>query len=461
MRIVAVALQVSLFKLRHAGQRLFAVAHAVRFEVGLSHHIKTVLVTEVVPTRVVRIVAGTHRVDVELLHHADVLHHALHTHHVAPVGVEFVAVGPLDQNRLAVDQQLCAFHFHLAEAHVLRQAFQHLLPVAQIHAQCIEVRSLCRPFERVFNVPEHFGLLLTEPDCLRLHRVALFVSKGEHGLFSLAVLRSEAHGERTVAVIVGEVGRDEEVGNVALRTGIEINLAGNAGETPEVLVLEIGTVAPAHHLHGNEVVLAHYEVRRKVEFSGHFGILTVAHELAIHPHAEIGSGRAYMEIDLLSLPVCRHLDGTAVRPRVVVLLLHEGGIGMELRGPGIANIFIDRVAVAVEFKQSGHREEFPAAVVVASLEEVLGSIIVMEGEMELPLAFQGEVTRRFLLVGCCGCGHRLISKEVRMRSQGVHPVHGRVEPIRRLPLLALGTARQHRCCGQCQNGTSGCHSLEI
>ena len=43
------------------------------------------------------------------------------------------------------------------------------------------------------------------------------------------------------------------------RTSIEIHLTGDTREAPEVLVLEIRTIAPTHHLHGNEV-LARLEI---------------------------------------------------------------------------------------------------------------------------------------------------------------------------------------------------------
>ena len=75
------------------GQRAVAVAHAVALEVGLGSQVNTVFVAEVVPTRVIGIVTGTHGVDVQLLHDLDVLNHAVHRDDVATVGIELVAVG--------------------------------------------------------------------------------------------------------------------------------------------------------------------------------------------------------------------------------------------------------------------------------------------------------------------------------------------------------------------------------
>ena len=48
------------------------------------------------------------------------------------------------------------------------------------------------------------------------------------------------------------------------RCGIEIHLAGDTREAPEVLILEIRAVAPAHDLHGDKV-LAWLQIFREIE----------------------------------------------------------------------------------------------------------------------------------------------------------------------------------------------------
>ena len=90
--VCLVTLQVHQLVVLTLGQRSLAVAHAVTLDVGLGRHVEPVLVAQVVPAGVVRIVTCPHGVDVELLHNPDVLNHALHAHHVAAVGVQLVAV---------------------------------------------------------------------------------------------------------------------------------------------------------------------------------------------------------------------------------------------------------------------------------------------------------------------------------------------------------------------------------
>ena len=88
-----VTLQVHLRKVLALSQRTLAITHAVTLYVGLGHHIDACLVAQVVPARIVRIVAGAHGIDVQLLHNAQVLLHALYAHNIASIGVQFVAVG--------------------------------------------------------------------------------------------------------------------------------------------------------------------------------------------------------------------------------------------------------------------------------------------------------------------------------------------------------------------------------
>lgn len=106
LHVAFVALQMRFGVERILGQRLFAVTHAVRLDIGLGHDVESVLVAERVPAGVVGVVARAHGVDVVLLHDADVLQHAPLGDVIAVVGVHLMPVGALDQHRPAVDEQL-------------------------------------------------------------------------------------------------------------------------------------------------------------------------------------------------------------------------------------------------------------------------------------------------------------------------------------------------------------------
>ena len=105
----------------------------MRLEVCLGRYIQSILVAQVIPAWVVRIVAGAHRVDVQLLHYFYILYHTLYAYHIAAVGVHLVAVSALNQHGLSVYQQLCVFYFYIAEAHLYGYHLHHALLVFQAY----------------------------------------------------------------------------------------------------------------------------------------------------------------------------------------------------------------------------------------------------------------------------------------------------------------------------------------
>ena len=74
-----------------------------------------------------------------------------------------------------------------------------------------------------------------------------------------------------------------------LRGGIEIDLTGDTCKAPEVLILEVRAIAPAHDLHGDEVT-AWLQVFRDIELGCDLGVLRVAYVLAIDPDEEVARG---------------------------------------------------------------------------------------------------------------------------------------------------------------------------
>ena len=151
LHMAHVALQMGLLVGRVAGQRGGAVAHAVRLDIRLGYHIETILVAEVIPVRIVGIVAGAHGIDVELLHDLDVLLHPLVRHHVAAVRVEFVPVDALDQDAFPVDQQVGALDFDFAEAGVEMEGLQEFPSVVELDIQAIKIGIFGAPLVHVLH----------------------------------------------------------------------------------------------------------------------------------------------------------------------------------------------------------------------------------------------------------------------------------------------------------------------
>ena len=255
--------------------------------VGLGRDVNAVLVAEVVPSWVVRIVARAHGVDVEALHYLDVLYHAVHGHHVASIRIHLVPVGTLYEHRLAVHEQLRVLYLHLSEAHLLRYHLHHVaLAVFHHRLEGEEVRRLGRPLLHVAHHEAHGGLLASaEVGRLPCHDIAAGVEQSElhHGL----PLYPCVYEQLAVLIVVFQVGRHADVLHLHFGVlGEEVALACHAGEAPEVLVLAHGAVAPAEGLEGDEV-LAGVEILGDVKLRRHLRVLGVAHVLAVDEQVHV------------------------------------------------------------------------------------------------------------------------------------------------------------------------------
>ena len=127
-RMVAVAIRhalgavhVRVEPLGGIGERVFSVAHAVRFDIRFIDDIEAVEVAEIVPARIVRIMAGANGVDVEGLHERDIFEHTFLGEGMAGETVMFMTVDALDEDGAVVDAELTVFDLDLAETDVERR----------------------------------------------------------------------------------------------------------------------------------------------------------------------------------------------------------------------------------------------------------------------------------------------------------------------------------------------------
>ncbi len=153
--IAGVALKCGDAEGRMFGKSLVLIAHAVRLDICLGHQIDAIAVAEVIPARVIGIVAGAYGVDVELLHAAYVLNHTFHRHHISAVGVKFVAVGTLDENGQTVDKQLTVLDFDVAKTDIDTYYLRLTLARSESGGERVESRRLGRPSLRARHLNGH------------------------------------------------------------------------------------------------------------------------------------------------------------------------------------------------------------------------------------------------------------------------------------------------------------------
>ncbi|MPM54603.1 hypothetical protein SDC9_101381 [bioreactor metagenome] len=128
-RMIVITTHHALYPLQEAGSPSLIAADAVvvgmRLNIRFIHHIQPVDVAQFIPAFIVGVMAGTHCVEVVLLHQADVLNHAFGGKGFCPELVVFMPVHTLDQNTLAIDQQRPSLDLHFAEPEC--NAMMHLL----------------------------------------------------------------------------------------------------------------------------------------------------------------------------------------------------------------------------------------------------------------------------------------------------------------------------------------------
>ena len=379
------------FESRVLGQGLLFVTHTVRLNVRLADDIEAVTVAEFVPKRVIRIVTGTYCIDIQLLHYLEVANHISLADHISLVRIHFVTVHALDEHRLAVDLELPVLYHHGPEAHALIDTvLSHTPGVPRTDLESIEHRFLCRPWGDAVQSGGNNGLIESllilaggNGRTALIYGVALAVR--EFHVYA-AYAGTELHAEAEFAV---RLRLDAQVLDAGFRTGIYIGIPRQAAHTPEVLVLEIGAVAPAENLQRNQVV-AFDKISAYVKTGVQLAVLAVSHLFSIDPHAYVGGGAAYAEEDIPLLPGIVPLEVTAVLAHMIVLYRRYGRIALVVAVPGVIVVEIHRVAVAVELPHTRNRHSVPGAVVEVGAVEIAGAAVYVFVPLEIPYAVQAE-----------------------------------------------------------------------
>ena len=131
---------------------VFRIQDTMTFDVCLAYHVETVLIAELIPLRIVRIVRGTHSIDVELLHHLHILHHLTDAEGSAVYCIVLLSVHTLDGDGYTVYQKLSVLHFDGTETERLCHTLLYsTIPVGSIDDEGVEIRTLGTPRLHVFQ----------------------------------------------------------------------------------------------------------------------------------------------------------------------------------------------------------------------------------------------------------------------------------------------------------------------
>ena len=422
-------------------QRPVSVAHAVGLDIGLIHDVETVTVTHIVPAGVVGIVTGTHSIDIKALHYLYIPQHLLLRDQIPALRAHLVPVGALDEHRLTVDQKLAVLYLHLAESHIDGHLVRHSVLTHGHSLQAVQPGSLSRPFAWGAHIGRSFELTV----------LSYLSHRGPHGLSfrgpqrksdsSHSVRHITLYRKTAVAVRRIQVRYSLHCLHALLGPGVHITFPGDTGKPPEILVLKISAVTPAENLERKQIVPGLYEVS-DVKHGLQFAVLAVTHVLTVDIKGDIGGYRAEMYEDVpVPDPVLRYLDRSPVGSDMVLELRHMRRVILEEIAPGISDIEVQGIAIAVEFPDSGNRHGAPSAVIVVRPVVIHRTVPGILHPVEFPDTVQRD-RLRIINVECSAHRHT-----VDLIHSGIAPDRVRIKSpasVVRLGLCSYAERRQHR-----------------
>ncbi len=223
--------------------------------------------------------AAADRVDVVLLHQAQIGHELFEADHGPGDGIRIVAVDAPEHDVPVVDLQRGAVDTHRPDAHAVGDDL-----VIGLDGERVQVRALRAPQVRRGDVEAHPVRVLLVPGG-RFERCG--GDRGTRGIRDDDRGRRRASEERRADAHARaqwpQCGSREVVEDGRVRALQEIDIADDSARAELVLILEIGADAPLEDEDGEPIRAAH-EVVRHVELARRVRDLAVADVAAVQPH---------------------------------------------------------------------------------------------------------------------------------------------------------------------------------
>ena len=366
----AVANQMRLEEVLPAGQGPLFITHSVRFDISLVDYVETITVTQGVPARIIGIVAGSYRIDIQLFHNTDIANHLFLGNNISARLAEFVTVYALDEYRLAVHQELRVLDFHGTEAKIQRGCLtDNSLTVFRLHFQSVQRRRFSAPEGGPIDLhrrAEHHPAVFRFFAFFRHGHFGtgnFFARRGKDGKNGRSHTRRHFCDDGCVAV---HPGHNMHILNAFQLSCIEFHPTGDTRQAPEILVFEVGSVAPAHHLQLNRI-LTLVNILGEIETGFQLAVFAVTHRLPVHPDLHVGRHTADAQANLFAHPILIKPEGAPVHASVIVFPGHKRRIMLKMTLPGVTHVDINRLAISLEFPHAGDADRSPVAVLVAEV----------------------------------------------------------------------------------------------
>ena len=185
---------------------------------------------------------------------------------------------------------------------------------------------------------------------------------------------------------------------------IEIARTPYSTQTPEILVLMIGTVAPAERLEGNEVFTS-MDIGSDIKLGGNLGIFRISHILTINPQINIRRNRTKIGNYLFTVPVGRDSYRATIRADMIILDRYLWRVILEVTTPSKAHIYILWVTKAIQFPHPRDRNGRPSLLYIVCTIEICRTLVCTFHPEKMPCAVQrdtismGECCMYWIAVG--------------------------------------------------------------
>ena len=104
---------------------IWTVPHTMRFDVGFIDQVKSVLITEFIPSFWLRIVTRSDCIDVVAFHGQDIQAHGLFAYHMSGNIVMFMQINSFQVYRNSVDPKLFIANLDVSESDIPANGLQH------------------------------------------------------------------------------------------------------------------------------------------------------------------------------------------------------------------------------------------------------------------------------------------------------------------------------------------------
>ena len=326
-------------------------AEAVGFKITFVNQINAVAITEIVPTRIIRIMARSDGVEVVLFEEEDILDHAFKRNSPTMFGIRFMAIATFENYALAIDLQHAINDLDLFEANIHRRSHRIAASGLNAHHQPIKVRIFGRPFMRLSNIGlerDHRRRVALDRSGAQqgCHGPTVGIKQLSHNLHTLrfrfaAVHQLDIDRENGILILLVEDCRCGNVFKMNLRHRNNRYLTEDARHPPHVLIFGIGARRPLPDTHRENVASTEHHKLRDVKLGREARPHGHTYISAVHIAFVAGIHTVKTEADDLALPSLRNIEVLAVGA-CRVLIRHIRGVNVE----GILNVRVPRLAVA-------------------------------------------------------------------------------------------------------------------